>query len=68
MTSMWSPDRFPFMWVDNCPDCDTRLVAVVDQAIETPDTDGSYIRAPFTIEIEWLQSCDHIEEIGSQLE
>lgn len=68
MTSIWKPERFPFMWTDVCPDCDTRLVAVVDQTATTPDTDGARMRVPFVIGIVWMQSCDHIDTMGSQLE
>lgn len=59
---MFDPQRFPFVWAEMCPDCETDLVAVVEQTIGTPRATGGLMRVPLEPTIVWMQSCEHVEE------
>jgi len=57
----YDPYRFPFLWYDICPDCESELIAVVEQTIGTPKTDNALVRIPFEASITWMKACDHID-------
>ena len=65
---MFDPKRFPFLWREQCPDCDTELVAVIEQTIGTPQATGGLMRVPLEPTIVWMQSCYHVEELDTEFE
>lgn len=57
----YNPDKFPFIWTDICDECETELVATVEQVIGTPRPTGGLMRVPFEAQIVWMQACEHID-------
>jgi hypothetical protein len=57
----YDPVKFPFLWYDICPECDTELVAIVAQTIGTPESTGGLVRMGFEPHVTWMQVCEHID-------
>jgi hypothetical protein len=65
---IYDPKRFPFVWSDICPDCDTDLVAVVEQTVGTPRAVGGLMKVPFEPQVVWMQSCHHVEDWATDID
>lgn len=56
---------FPYLHCEDCPDCGTRLVAVVQKVIGTPRATGGLIRMQWDNHFVWMQACRHVAKPAS---
>jgi hypothetical protein len=51
---------YPFLFVDECPDCGEPLTAIVDRVVGTPKATGGRMSVPISTEMFWMRACEHI--------
>lgn len=61
---------YPFLAVENCPDCDQAAIAVVERVVIPPGAEGPDSRGAIRTQLTILEICEHLtyDEVDEEID